>query len=194
MVKFGLRIKSFYTLIKATIYFYLLSFVFGGILDWIFLMIPSLEEYRVGVLGLLSVILIITIVMYTIIQKIIHKKKSNFYSVQIKNKGTVIKLTALLDTGNHLVEPISNRPVSIIEKSVIQDMLVKKELRGYCIIPFHSVGKEHGIMEGYELEAIEIKVEDGIVRKEKAVVAVCEGNISNSKQYQMILNPKLLED
>ena len=46
MVKFGLRIKSFYTLIKATIYFYLLSFVFGGILDWIFLMIPSLEEYR----------------------------------------------------------------------------------------------------------------------------------------------------
>jgi len=69
-------------------------------------------------------------------------------------------------------------------------MLRKENFR---IVPFHSVGKDRGILEAYFIEKMEIKKEGEHIVIEKPMIAITKDNISGKKEYQMILHPALLE-
>ena len=57
------------------------------------------------------------------------------------------------------------------------------------VIPFHSIGKENGILEGYEVDKIEIEYNAEKRELNKVMIAVFQGKLSSKGEYQMILPP-----
>ena len=88
------------------------------------------------------------------------------------------KLQGLIDSGNDLTEPLTGRPVCIVDRMVGQQMLAEageaesllKETR-YTVIPYRAVGTKHGVLEGFRMDAITFP--DGFTVK-NPVIAFCE--------------------
>ncbi len=100
----------------------------------------------------------------------------------------------IVDTGNSLREPISRKPVSVLEKEVFDGLYEEgNEPEGFRAIPYRSVGCERGIMKGYQIP--EMTIEQGGIKKvcRNVYVAVSEKAVSSTKSYQMLIHPELLE-
>lgn len=108
--------------------------------------------------------------------------------------GTTKRVTALIDTGNSLVEPISQKPVSVVEKECVREHRQSFSPKDFRIIPYTSVGNSGGLLEGYFIKKIRIYGRDVPREREHAIIAISEGKITCEKKYQMILHPKLFED
>lgn len=107
--------------------------------------------------------------------------------------GREAVVQALVDTGNSLYEPISHKPVSIIEKQAMEAVFAGVCPAGFRAIPFHSLGKAHGILNGYELTELIIFGENEKIKIERPMVGLFDGNLSAGAAYQMILHPTLTE-
>ena len=103
----------------------------------------------------------------------------------------MVEVMALIDTGNGLTEPISKKPVAILEENEWKKLKIWMKPEKYKIIPYHSIGKERGMLEGYEIDALEIKSDAGDKRFDKVIIAIFKGKISQKGSYQMILPPEL---
>lgn len=96
-----------------------------------------------------------------------------------------------MDTGNSLREPVSGRPVSVVEEECFLKLSGIKAPEKLKAIPYHSVGRDNGIMEGYEVPEIIIKGREENIRWQKVIVGISRNKISASGKYQMILHPDL---
>lgn len=193
MIKIAFRNISVKGILKAQLLLYVLSFVFGGMVQWIAINIPfvrknGLKMTEVTGMGCIA------FVLCSFVYQQWKRKKTGFVRVTLYRDDKEITVMALVDTGNGLTEPISGKPVSVIEKRYIEDAEAMKENASYCVIPYHSVGRAHGIMEGFRIPKMVIEAEERKITVENTVLGICEGNISSTGNYQMILNPKLLED
>lgn len=183
------RPKSRQYFYKLLIYSYLAIFILGGIL----ILLESIfgkKEVSMISWGILVVFLVFLIKNVYI--KI--NTKSDFYQVVLTLSGnSQCHVTALVDSGNGLIDPISKIPVSIIEERVIERY--KEELREekFRLIPFHSVGKDRGILEAYFIEKMEIKNEGENKIIYQPIIAITKDTISTNKNYQMILHPNILK-
>ena len=111
-----------------------------------------------------------------------------------------IHILALLDTGNGLIEPISKKPVCLVGKNVFEENGAKEggrkefQPQKFRIIPYHSVGKEKGILSGYEMDRLIIDTDERKVIIEKPMIGISEVSVSGNGSYQMILQPELLRE
>lgn len=123
------------------------------------------------------------------------KKKQKFIQVRLfLSPQKKVELLALIDSGNGLVEPISQSPVSLVEKRAlteVEDGFLPERFR---LVPFHSIGQSKGLLEAYGIEWMEIKQEGEWKRIEAPVIGLTGGRISAKENYQMILHPALLEN
>ena len=107
-----------------------------------------------------------------------------------------LTVNALIDSGNSLVEPVSGKPVSVVDEKVFQRLWVN-EFPGYRAIPYHSIGRKHGILQGYLLPELQLEI-DGMVKDFCEIyVAVSKEQISDdagADSVKMIINPLLLKD
>lgn len=181
-------IKGFLKVLERLVLF---TFLFGGVLLFIIKSFPRVRIYITNVFGLLGLgALIFMGVSYFLSKK---KQTQNIYKVLVIGKGAQMSIHALLDTGNGLIEPISGKPVCIIERNIFENLWIDNNPGGFRMIPFHSIGKNNGILPGYIIPEIQIEI-DGIVKSCKNLyVAVGEEKLSASGSYKMILNPSLLE-
>ena len=99
-------------------------------------------------------------------------------------------LTGIIDTGNLLQEPLTGKPVSIVEKSAILPLLGEnwQQKRGFYLIPYHSIGTEKGWLQAFRANRMEIRTEQQLICAEQPILAVYEGNLSAQKKYQIILH------
>ena len=109
--------------------------------------------------------------------------------VMIKHGQSRVQLEALYDTGNSLRDPVSGRPVSILEKNLLQ-MILRQSGRENLprVIPYRTISQE-GLLEAYTLEEMEVECPDGIRLLKKPLVACMPGETG---RYQMILHRDLL--
>lgn len=125
-------------LLKDTLFFYLISFAFGGAAyafiyiikpqeiltkNGMFLGIYPLKTIMLG--GIIAFILII--VTYKILKSKFDSKKL-IYPIKIFIEKNVIKTKAFVDTGNMLKEPITGIPVIIVERVLLYNYLPKQIL------------------------------------------------------------------
>ena len=105
-----------------------------------------------------------------------------------------ITLEALIDSGNSLYDPISQRPVCVVEKVALEGKIPLDIPEKFRLIPYHSLGKKHGIMQAVEIEKLKVKKEGQELVIEKALLGLYENKVTQSGAYQMILHPALLEN
>ena len=107
------------------------------------------------------------------------------------------KLQGLIDSGNDLKDPLTGRPVCIIDRQLGQRMLeetgdeVVVETR-YRAIPYRAVGTERGVLEGFRIDALFLS--DGFMIK-NPVIAFCEEKHfrGDHRDTEILLPASLLE-
>lgn len=105
--------------------------------------------------------------------------------------------TALMDTGNKLYDPFFHKPVILVDEKMMWDMI------SYCreecpermhYIPFHSVGKEHGMLEGITFDCVSIQWQDKKLQFKEVIAAATKESLYKGKEYQVIFHCGLLQE
>lgn len=100
-------------------------------------------------------------------------------------------ILGLIDSGNRLSEPLTGRPVSIVNREVLLRLTGEDRIRerGCLLIPYHSIGKEKGWLCAVVIDRMQISTGGGGAVIKKPVLAIYNGQVSAGGQYQMILHP-----
>lgn len=207
-------------IIKQLIFFYLVSFTFGGLTFMLLFFISPqniiIEKnhfigtypLKVVCLGGIGGFFIINIVAKIIKDRM--NKKALLCDLEIFYNGKFKKIKTMIDTGNLLKEPITQTDVIIVEKNSLRDILdaeildnIKNILEGkwlddkihnyhFKIIPFMSLGNENGLLIGFKPDYIKIYDEDEWIRND-VIIAIYEGKLSKSNLYTSLIGLDVLK-
>ena len=206
------NIRSF---LKHIIIFYLTSFTFGGVaFALLYFARPQDILLQNGVLigtypikmilagGILGFI-IITFAFKNIKGKL--TRKDMMCTVIIGNT----RITAIVDTGNLLKDPITKMPVLIVEREMLKgifpeiilenatDIVNGKEIElgeyssKLRVIPYKSIGKENGLLLGIKTKNIRIVYQD-IEKAHDVIIGIYTGTLSKNNKYSAIVGLELL--
>lgn len=192
MVKFGCKIKDWRMLIRGILLLYAASFLCGGAL-------LLLRQYT-GPVGLKTFLFLSTIsyLMITAGIKVytyLKKKVSHIYDVVLYADGKHKEVKGLYDTGNRLRDPFNRKPVSIVDGSAAKELFPSGAIEKFKphYIPFKSVGCNHGVILTVTLTSMCLKGEGAEKVIDHPVIALAQDSNSFSGDYQMILNPDLID-
>lgn len=185
MIRAGLKIKKARTFVKAYILLYIGGFLLGGVLE-------AVHQYvRVG-----SLFFAIAIGGYCVVSKLwdfigsVQRINQCHCKVDLYLGEKMCQVEGIIDTGNGLRDPISNQPVSILDKTVARQFLGDEKLSQVRYIPYHSIGKQEGVLLALKIDQMCIHRENECWVKEP-MIGVSEETISAEGEYKMILNPNL---
>lgn len=130
--------------------------------------------------------------------------------------GRKATLPALMDTGNELLDPVTGRPVIIVEYRAVEDLLPQEfreawlrwgkndvtkiltmaECRPFGLslrlVPFSSIGKQNGILLGFCPQCVILpQRKHAVIRR--AVVCLYDGVIGSREDCRGIVNPAILD-
>lgn len=203
---------------KTVGYLYLVSFITIGTTLSVFY-IYGITPFQAGrnlIFTIFSLIVLFVIGKYGwhIFQKYI--TPDIFYvPFTIIINGNRQKITGLVDTGNKLNDPLTKRPVIVVELKVIFPLLtpkVYKEIescRGGVIeyiqifnnhnwgnrirvLPFSDLGQEHGILLGLRPDEVKITYKSRQIKTSKVVLALTTHKLDDDNNYQALIHPQLL--
>lgn len=215
------------TFIKLLAYFYIISFIFAGTGLAVFYILKNsdLTYHKIYFINdFTSQLLIISITFSVLLIRYVFNyfnlklnKEDVFTEVAVTLRGKKAIFTALVDTGNSLKEPISQKPVVIVEFEAIKNILPLK-LQNYYMknkgfnlddftnimvelkdeiklrfIPFKSIGKDNGILIGFKPDELDI-LNEKINRRitQDIVIAIYNNKMSDGEKYKGLLHPEIL--
>lgn len=187
MIKTGCQTKSIKELFYAGGYFFTYAFLIGGFMLFVSKETPLLKVVGEGMLRIIITGFIGFFICLEGIRRYRKKSGNHFCKITLCGDEKPICIYGLMDTGNGLTDPVSNRPVAILEEEIWKQMEKAKRPEKFKIIPYHSIGKNSGILESYEVEKIEIEQEMGKKELTNVLIAVFHGKLSVKGDYQMIL-------
>ncbi|QQK76728.1 sigma-E processing peptidase SpoIIGA [Salicibibacter cibarius] len=226
LLAFGFQ--TFTRFAKTVVLFYFISWLTGGVVMAMAMFWQTselLETWRSSARwvlfddmhGLLVLSALPVVILFAELSKRVLKQEkktaAQFADVIIKmNEQTeAIKATTLVDTGNHLRDPISRAPVLLAEIALFQSQLTEDEWEETLewldsegkkgkmkweermkLIPYRTVGREHGFI--FAVSAAEVViVADGERQGHKNVLIGFENRkLSAEGRFQCITPPDLL--
>lgn len=119
----------------------------------------------------------------------------NFATVSILLGGKKMEITALLDTGNTLKDPITGLGVIVVDCEVAREILgldresllrpvetfQQRQLSGLRLIPYSSVGQPSGMLLGMRVDRLEING-----KKVEKIVAFAPQRIGQGRGFQAL--------
>ena len=171
--------------IRGIIYLLIASVCLGGVMESVFVIFP----FPVAAGSLISGMICVMVWKWCLTNR---RKLEEETTVILEWEGRQIRVRALIDTGNHLKEPATGRPVSILDRESAEILLENgwESRRGCFLIPYHSIGKEQGWMKGVSLDRMIIPSDEGDREIGHPVFAISSGSVNLKNQYQVILNPE----
>ncbi len=179
-------------LVKAAEVLCVCFFLLGGALALLLRLLPGRE----GWLASSAAVLLLGTVCYEGIRLLALRRQKSRESCRVNLHGAdgrSMWIQGLVDTGNSLTEPISGRPVAVLEKRIWEQLYPEQPPPGMRVIPYHSVGKAAGILTGYPIKDMEVEI-GGIRQKcREAYVAIGQEGLSCTGAYEILLQPSMLE-
>lgn len=175
-----------------------------------------IADFPVSLLVITLILGLFTIkISWEYIQKKI-SKENIFTTISIHIDGKKIRMKGLFDTANFLYDPVSKLPVIIVEYDFIQSILPEEInsifqchdeqnfqlissilinsdwAKRFRMIPYSSIGNENGLLIGFKTDKIII-----LDKKEKkeiinVIMAIYCHKLSKSGEYNVLLNPEIL--
>jgi len=227
MIVVAFNPEKFNLFLKQISVFYFISFIFAGTTIGLYYILNSnivLSNISFHTSKELIRFLIIGIGLSTILIRYIFKyhrvkmNKENFLTrVTINLNNRRVNLVALIDTGNSLKEPITQKPVIIAEYKAVEPILPDKLKKLYRdnkefdlnaigkimeeigneiklrLIPYKSIGNENGILIGFKPDSVNVYLNDEIKKmKDDIIVAIYNNKLANDEQYNGLLHPEIL--
>ena len=182
--------------------YYVLSFFISGIL--VSLSGPY-GESSIALWEILAVVIVLLTAAKFLVPDLwrSYRRKRNKYKVCIGYRENEVTGTGFLDTGDLLIEPVSRRPVVIVEFSFIQPLLKRDEemfLKNYPMdeipeshmmvhyIPFSSIGNPKGYLLGIKADWLKIQMDGKWQVVEEPWLGICENPLSSKRDYEMLLH------
>ncbi len=181
-------------LIKANLIFWSLTFLLAGLCIFIEiydLNTISLFIYRFSTISLLTGIMTSVLLLdrlYYFLKEWI-SNTNYIFEVEINMFNKCIKINSFLDTGNELKEPITNLPVVLLEKDLIDDKDIEED-KTY-LIPYTAADGTRGTMKAFKPEKFMIKKDENFIEKE-VIIAITDIKFSSESGYKALLNKVLL--
>lgn len=189
MIGIAFRPRSLRAFLQILRQLFWYSFLMGGLLLFVGSAMPFLQRFLTGICGILGIGALGFLLAGYFQEADRRRRSDSTCKATLICDGIRVSVSALLDSGNSLREPVSGKPVSIIDAEIYR-RLWRDAQRPYRAIPYHSIGRSRGILRGYLLPQMEVEV-DGVSKSLRDVyVAVCEEEC----QVGMILNPSVLEE
>lgn len=194
--------------IRTYIVFLLSAFFLGGMMQSIYsklgaktyvkTLYDEVISQNITVASLIVISLILTPFIFYGYHMLRESKQntSNIYDITMYfTQEDSFSCKGLMDTGNCLKDPILGWPVVIVDKNLLKEKVInfqEKQPNCLCVIPYASVGKDHGILYGVRLEQIIIKDENNEICTKNVVVALSEHGFLNT-EYRALLHCDLLK-
>ena len=198
MIYIAYNPHSIKSLLKSLLLFYLITFVTGGCsLALLYLISPQKIVLKDGVLiGMYPIkisliagglgFLTIQCAFKTNKRKL--NKKDLICKLKIKICGKTISTKAFVDSGNSLKDPLTSKPVIIVEKKILREVIDiymnKKEggdfKLGIRLIPYKSIGKQNGILMGVTPDSVEITYDNELIIKNNIIIGLYDKKIGKS--------------
>ena len=190
-VKIACGTKGFGELLRGLGILFSCSFFLGGFILFLREKVILFAGHGDSIAVLFGVAFIGFVFLKKLISLYKKKKRELFCKVSLLGDSGIVEFAALIDTGNGLIEPISRKPVAILDVDQWKNLERWMKPEKYKIIPYHSLGKENGVMEGYEIDTMKVKGKDNEKQFDKVIIAIFKGKVSGKGGYQMILPPEL---
>lgn len=221
MVYIAYNPTNFIELLKRLMLFYLTSFAFGGCaFALLYFVKPEDIFMRNGVYigtypikiallgGLIGFCLIVN--TFKIIRNKINKKDL-YCHAEIELDGKKVELKSLIDTGNMLKDPISGRPVIVVQKDLLKGIIPANILEQlddisngkvlnvfnnmensnlinkFRLIPFSSLGIQHGLLVGFKAEKINIEYNGETNTVKDIVIGMYGKKLSKNNAYNALI-------
>ena len=221
-------IKSVYFLFKSLITFYVVSFIAGGAILSVHYVLEHSAENPLRHLLLyvenvyhneISLVIIfigfpLTLFMTKIwsdklvLQEFVNQQ---LYNITVYWNDDQKSTTAFLDSGNHLVDPLTNRPVIICDATFMQQFFTKEDWimtthaiesnkpelipfhlsNKFTIIPFQSVASTHYLF-AIKPDKLIVQAGQSQFATDKVLVGIQLSSITNDDAYHCLLHPQLL--
>ncbi|NLZ48662.1 MAG: sigma-E processing peptidase SpoIIGA [Clostridiales bacterium] len=185
--------NKFFFVLKATLLYLAYTFVVAGIIVYL----ENKNTYRLEIENfsarkLLLVLMVIYIIGYRLLTYIIslQKVKKYTYNIEIFVQGQIIKIKALLDTGNELKEPITNLPVIIVEKDALTNIDISVHNKLY--IPFKAVSGQANFLYGFKPDKIKINYDEDKFQFKNGIIGICDTKLSDHDEYQGLLSRDII--
>ncbi|MBZ9635554.1 sigma-E processing peptidase SpoIIGA [Clostridium sp. FP1] len=197
MILIVFREKNILFIIKACIIFILYSILLAGMC--LFIQISNSKEMSFNIIiinfpyeKLLLSVMIIYMLIYRIVIFIGDRKKilTLIYTVDIISKSHKKTIVAFLDTGNELREPATNLPVLIVERNMLNDVILEKNNTYY--IPYTVLNGTRGSLVGFKPEYINIHIDKKTIETKDVIIAFCEDKLSKDNYYNALMSRGIL--
>lgn len=170
------------TMTRNMIIIYIITFILSGAVNAYYC------ENMVDGINVTKTILLVFFIEIFLVVLVKRSQKdvsiTSLYQVTLLVDGNRINVIGLADTGNSLTEPITGKPVSVIQAEELKKIPDK-----ILLVPYNSVGKERGLMRAF--------VADNMVVNgrtvEKPIIGIHKGSFGGNNRYQLILHPKILK-
>lgn len=227
MVGIGIPWRSWLDLGRTVAMFYFITFVFAGAAIAVHFAVPGVSVASgmevagrhiafmtsVRSLGLiLGVVLAIALLRFSV-QRVrrMHLRSHQLHGVRARIDGREVKFIGLDDSGNQLRDPVSRRPICLLDLSILtqvlpsdlsaalgggQDMLTalssiqeSRWMRRISIVPYRGAGGTQQLTFAVRPDLVEVEV-DGVWGQAATAVllAAHPGKLSLDNQFQAILH------
>jgi stage II sporulation protein GA (sporulation sigma-E factor processing peptidase) len=221
---------SVWDLVKQTIALYLITYFIGGLINSIYYHIKS-RGYLIDIENgqvlpnpsmkfiVITILLIIPFILLMIWMYRWYKNHSlETYDVDLILFDRCVHTKGLMDSGNCLYDPIYQKPVIVIENTIMKELLTPEfirdieEAKSYLqgnnfdvdqwniqrehiprlrFIPYQSIGKK-GVLLGINLDKVLIYTGKETICNEKVTAAISDHLLSVKRRYHVILHKGLI--
>lgn len=190
MCKYTFRVRGISQWLKVLEKMSVATLLLGGILLMLRRLLPPVYQ----ITGIMGVLVPATAGFLLVSERMSRsrRREKECYVIVQKDKEK-LRIKALMDTGNLLREPISQKPVAVVDEATFSLLFPNKTPEGYRVIPYRSVGKKHGVLKGYYLEGLVVEREGIPISCYGIYVAIGEGLCGREGGCQVILSPSIFE-
>lgn len=214
--------KSIKNFLYQLFCFYIVSFIFAGAIISLSSNFTNISKFLFREISLLEIFsikhILLGIIMALLISLIVfsfnHRKKQMerfIVDAKIIYKERKVFFKALIDTGNTLKDPLSNRSVFVVELSKLYGLLPEKLVDYYdskekmniedllidlkddfpiLLVPFKSIGNDNGLILGFRPDNVIIKHpdKDDDLELSKIIIGIFDGYLSSDNDFSGLLD------
>lgn len=120
------------------------------------------------------------------------RREQTVVTAELIEGNVRIVTEALIDSGNTLYDPIGGKPVSVVERGVLEGRIELERPERFRLIPYHTLGSR-GVMQAIEIEKLKVKRAGQELLFEHALLGLYNGEVTRNGSYRLILHPALMQ-
>lgn len=160
------------------------TLVLGGILQ----LLEQWMKIRTEEVLFSAVALVLVFGILERVFQVYKQQKECMREVVLYWNGRSCHIHGYADTGNHLMDPFSKKPVSIISRDAWNLLTDSVKSPAYFVIPYKAVGNPHGILQGAQIDYMVVLQGKDSRIYENPVIGITEQPFSGLFHYSILLH------